>query len=623
MKAGQAGKIPARKQVELALHESEAQYHLLFNRMMDGFALCEVVCDEQGIPLDYRFIKVNPAFESLTGLSAGEVLGRCSREIWADPSQEWRELCCQIGMHGGQILEERYFARFDRYYYGSLFQTRERRFAMLFHDVTEQHKAQKYLRDTRDYLETLIQNTTAPIVVWDSGLIISFVNPAFEQLTHHSANKLIGQPASMLFSSSMQASLEQTCRGENWLNLELPLLGLGGEMIDTLWNTSVIKDENGTLNAVIAQGQDITALKKAESDTHLQLARMAALRDIDTAINTNLPLSQVLTIILDKAAGQLDADAATILLYEPHSQRLEYVAERGFLHPLLESLHLSDSAAGRVVVARALVELHLPEAAGQLRRKGLIEDGFCCYLGLPLITKDEVKGVLEIFLRHSVPKDRAWHDYLSTLAGQAAIALDNRELWRNAQENHNSLLLTYDDTIRGWAHALELRDVETQGHSQRVTDMTLVVGLRLGLRGEALINVHRGALLHDIGKMGIPDSILLKPGPLTEDEWKIMRRHPVYAYDLLSTIEFLKPALDIPYSHHERWDGQGYPRGLRGEEIPLPARIFSVVDVWDALRSDRPYRKGWPDDQVRAYLKEQAGVQFDPLIVDHFLKLGL
>ncbi|HPH96930.1 MAG TPA: HD domain-containing phosphohydrolase [Anaerolineaceae bacterium] len=623
MKAGQAGKLPARKQVELALHESEAQYSLLFNRMMDGFALCEVVCDDQGNALDYRFIQVNPAFEKLTGVPVSEVIGRCSGEIWENPSPEWTERCCKIGLDGGQILEERYFARFDRYYYGSLFQTRKGRFAMLFHDVTEEHLAQKYLRDTRDYLETLIQNTTAPIVVWDGELVIAFVNSAFEQLTHYSAADLIGQPAGMLFSSSMQASLEQTCCGENWLNLELPLLGRSGETLDTLWNTSTIKNEDGTINAVIAQGQDISALKKAENATRRQLDRLAALRDIDTAINTNLPLSEVLSIILDKAAEQLGADAATILLYEPHSQRLEYLVERGFSHPILESLHLSDSAAGRVVVSRSVVELHLPESERQFKRKGLSEAGFCCYLGVPLITKDVVKGVLEIFLRHAAPKDCDWRDYLATLAGQAAIAFENRELWRNAQENHNSLLLTYDDTIRGWAHALELRDVETQGHSQRVTDMTLVLGLRLGLRGEALINVHRGALLHDIGKMGIPDSILLKPGPLTEDEWKIMRRHPVYAYDLLLTIEFLKPALDIPYSHHERWDGQGYPRGLRGEEIPLPARIFSVVDVWDALRSDRPYRRGWPDEEVRAYLKAQAGVQFDPLIVEHFLNLGL
>jgi response regulator RpfG family c-di-GMP phosphodiesterase len=166
---------------------------------------------------------------------------------------------------------------------------------------------------------------------------------------------------------------------------------------------------------------------------------------------------------------------------------------------------------------------------------------------------------------------------------------------------------------------LELRDKETEGHSQRVTTMTMQLARYLNVDTAELVHIHRGAVLHDIGKMGVPDSILLKPGPLTEDEWEIMRQHPTMAYDLLAPVAYLRPALDIPYAHHERWDGTGYPRGLKGEEIPLAARIFAVVDVWDALRSDRPYRKGWSEDRVREHIRGLAGTHFDPRVVEAFL----
>jgi putative two-component system response regulator len=189
------------------------------------------------------------------------------------------------------------------------------------------------------------------------------------------------------------------------------------------------------------------------------------------------------------------------------------------------------------------------------------------------------------------------------------------------QRAHHELAQAYDDTLKGWSLALELRDNETQGHSQRVTDLTLSLTQAMGIGDGEIVHIRRGAFLHDIGKMGIPDNILHKPGPLNEDEWKIMRQHPVYAYQLLSPIGYLRPALDIPYNHHEKWDGSGYPRGLKGEQIPLAARIFAVVDVWDALRCNRPYRAAWSDDNVRAYIREQTGIHFDPQIVNMFLNL--
>jgi putative nucleotidyltransferase with HDIG domain len=197
----------------------------------------------------------------------------------------------------------------------------------------------------------------------------------------------------------------------------------------------------------------------------------------------------------------------------------------------------------------------------------------------------------------------------------------SKSLEKLVAQRTKELASAYESTLEGWALAMELREQETAGHCFRVVELTLNFARRLKIPQEDLVHIHRGALLHDIGKMGVPDSILLKPGPLTEEEWVVMRKHPAYAYELLSQIDFLLPALDIPYYHHEKWDGSGYPTGLRGEDIPLAARIFAIVDVWDALLSDRPYRDALPQQQVIEYIKGESGRHFDPGLVTVFFEM--
>jgi HD-GYP domain-containing protein (c-di-GMP phosphodiesterase class II) len=243
------------------------------------------------------------------------------------------------------------------------------------------------------------------------------------------------------------------------------------------------------------------------------------------------------------------------------------------------------------------------------------------YFGVPLVAKGWVKGVLEIFHRTALDPDAEWLDFLEALAGQAAIAIDDAQLFENLQRSNAELALAYDATIEGWSRAMDLRDKETEGHTQRVTNLTVQLAHMAGMSSEQIAQVRRGALLHDIGKLGVPDSILLKPDKLTDEEWAIMRRHPRYAYDMLSSIDYLRPALDIPYCHHEKWDGTGYPRGLQGEQIPLAARLFAVVDVWDALRSDRPYRAGWPEERVLEHIRGQAETHFDIRAVEIFFQV--
>jgi putative nucleotidyltransferase with HDIG domain len=248
----------------------------------------------------------------------------------------------------------------------------------------------------------------------------------------------------------------------------------------------------------------------------------------------------------------------------------------------------------------------------------LEQENVAAYFAVPLITKGEIKGVLEIFQRTPFNPKEEWLDFLRTLAGQAAIAIDNFHLFEGLEQSNDELKLAYDATIEGWSHALDLRDKETEGHTLRVSEMTVKLARDLGLGDKELTQVRWGALLHDIGKMGIPDGILLKPGPLTDEEWVIMKKHPVFAYEMLAPIHYLKAALDIPYCHHEKWDGTGYPRGLKGEQIPLAARIFTVVDVWDALTSDRPYRQAWSEEKARQHLQAGAGTHFDPQVVKTF-----
>jgi putative nucleotidyltransferase with HDIG domain len=355
-----------------------------------------------------------------------------------------------------------------------------------------------------------------------------------------------------------------------------------------------------------------------------QLERLAALRSIDLAISSVFDLQVTLNIVINEVIRQLRVDAACVLLIQPGNNRLEYVMGLGFRTRNIEttSLRIGEGNAGRAVLDRRMVEVpDLTAPGANFTRAHLLQDeAFVSYYAVPLLTKGEVKGVLEIFHRARLNADREWRNFLEALGGQTAIAVENAMLFQDLQRSNFELAIAYDATIEGWSRALDLRDRETEGHTQRVTDMTLRLARKMGLSEERLTLIKRGALLHDIGKMGIPDTILHKPEGLSEAEQAIMRTHPQLAYDMLEPIAYLRDALNIPYCHHEKWDGTGYPRGLAGTQIPLEARLFAVVDVWDALTTDRPYRKSWSRQKALDYVREQAGKYFDPQLVELFLQ---
>jgi HD-GYP domain-containing protein (c-di-GMP phosphodiesterase class II) len=353
-----------------------------------------------------------------------------------------------------------------------------------------------------------------------------------------------------------------------------------------------------------------------------QIERLHGLRTLAMAFVKNLDQREIINTLLDLTVTQLYVDAAAVLLFDQQNQTLEYVTGKGISTEGYKNirLQLGEGLAGRVASERQMVKVpDLSEGQEESLDPWFEEEGFVSYHAAPLIAKGRVKGVLEIFHRKPRITDPAWLEFLETLAGQAAIAIDNAELYRSLERTNRELELAYDTTLAGWAYALDLRDKETEYHTRRVTEMTVRLASALEVSESELEHVRRGAMLHDIGKMGIPDGILLKPGELIEEEWAIMRKHPQYAYEMLSSIEYLRPALEIPSCHHERWDGEGYPYGLKGAQIPLAARIFAVVDVWDALRSDRPYRDAWSAEKTKEYILAQAGTHFDPQIVDFFL----
>jgi HD-GYP domain-containing protein (c-di-GMP phosphodiesterase class II) len=355
--------------------------------------------------------------------------------------------------------------------------------------------------------------------------------------------------------------------------------------------------------------QAAAALHNAKlfEESQRRSASLQILHEVDLAILNNLDISVFLKTVLEKIVEFLKISAADILVIDRKSGFLRYSAYQG-----LHKQYYQNFSSYQFLGEKQIEER---------KNKILNEEGFKYYRRYSFQCKGGDKGLLEIYQKSDSVLNNEWHAFLTMLVVQIAIAIDQAKLWQGLKLSNLEQRAAYDATIEGWARTLDLRDRETEGHSRRVAEKTLELAIKLGIEGEELIHIRRGALLHDIGKIGIPDNILLKPGPLNGEEWEIMKEHPSYAYKMLSHIEYLRPALDIPYAHHERWDGGGYPRGLKGEEIPLAARIFAPVDVYDALLSDRPYRKAWDKEKAIQYISSLRGTHFDPRIVDYFLEI--
>jgi putative nucleotidyltransferase with HDIG domain len=371
--------------------------------------------------------------------------------------------------------------------------------------------------------------------------------------------------------------------------------------------------------------QSLLMLEQSVNDQlKLKQSQLRALMSVGQVINSSLGLRQVLEEVMDSLISLMRAERGFLMLREPDGELAVRIA-RGIAHVNLdeEAFKVSRTVVRRVVESNAPVLTTNAQADprfdGQMSIAAFQLRSILC---VPLTLKAELIGVLYVDNRaHAGIFKENDLELISAFADQAAVAINSARLFEELQDSHRELERAYQATLEGWVRALDLRDKETEGHTQRVTILTHRLARAMGVGDAELVHITRGALLHDIGKMAIPDGILLKPGQLTEEERKLIQKHPVYAYEMLSPIDFLVPAIDIPYCHHEKWDGTGYPRGLKQDEIPFAARIFPIIDVWDALTSDRPYRKAMAQEEVRRIIKADSGRHFDPLVVEAFLDL--
>lgn len=599
-----------------------------------------------GIDLEGRCTFINRVGAEMLGYTPEELIGRSMQELaHPDTAPGWPspfDLCpIDPAPRGGTPcrVAEVVFQRKN----GDCFPAEHSAFPVMegdtvqgavvtLRDITDRKQAEKALRAGEQFLQLVMDNIPLSVFWKDNNAVYQGCNRSYAQLVGLTTPaEILGKKdedfrlkhsKSDLFRESDQLVMEMDMP---ILNMIEPVRCANGTHIQADISKLPLHDEDGRVVGLLGTMEDITERIQIQEQLQCQFARFNALRTIDSAILGSMDLRITLNLMVEQAVAGLDCHAARILLLTPYTHMLEFAAGWGFTvpHAAHTRLRLGEGPAGRAALDRRPVTiLNLNETEEIFEGFDVIEaDGFLEYHAVPLISKGIVQGVLEVFDRDARSRDTGWQAFLEMLASQAAIAIDNFHLFNDLQRTNAELVVAYDTTLEGWVKALDMRDQETDGHTMRVTDLTLALAKALGIRDQELAHVRRGALLHDIGKLAIPDHILQKPQALTEDEAAIMRRHPEFAHQWLRPIPFLRPALDIPYCHHEKWDGTGYPRGLAGEDIPLAARIFSVIDVWDALCSDRPYRQGWPEEKTLDHLRAHAGTHFDPTVVEAFLKL--
>ena len=494
-------------------------------------------------------------------------------------------------------------------------------------DITDHRRIIAALHENeRKYFDLVNQSEEGVFIIELSGEILTANRAMCEELGYTEKEFLVKKiweivPKELL--EEYRLSLTKILEGMSLKETkEYAILGKDGKVhyIEVLaaprFNGKSVVGFQGIARDVTLRNHQIERIQR-------QLDHLTALSGIDRVIAANFDLELSLAEILNQVVIELGVDAADILLLNSDLQILEFGSERGFHNNSIKNaqVRIGESYAGRAAQEHKLIRIaNLQNEQDKLFLTTLFKgEGFVCYYCVPLIIKGNVKGVLEVYNRSLLDPDEEWLNFLNTLSGQAAIAIEIATLFDNLQRSNSQITLAYDATIEGWSRALDMRDKETEGHTQRVTEMTVKLARAFGMSDAELAQVRWGALLHDIGKMGVPDNILLKPGPLSEEEQILMRKHPTLAYEMISPIRYLRLALDIPYSHHEKWDGTGYPQGLKGTQIPLVARIFAVVDVWDALTSDRPYRALWTNEKALEYISTSSGTHFDPQVVDMFL----
>lgn len=586
---------------------------------------------------DGRIEQANPAFEELTGYASGELQNVDIRtlciEVPAIPQEsvaddldaprEWLVCGLATTKSGRPYLEEEKFCPV----YGP--NGTLAHIVVIKKDISAAEQRKLELEQDL-WLSTAIGQTKNPGVLCQR--VVSFLrerhpdcrcgirlSPAVEE----QEALWFGEPWDM----DTQGEPDQASGRAGWRLLSRDFR-LGQESLGSIrieyQETSPI-DRGKLFDALARQLEGAIQRIGAQRKVAAQVRNISFLQLIGRTISGDMDFETFAAPLLRQIQKFLDADAVSLFLTDKDSATMTCRAQSGFKTSLIEGsvVNYGDSYVGQAAVQQRIISMPVLVPAAENRGFAALIEGekFVSQFCAPIIVAGKTTGVLEVFTRKQFSPSPEWTILLDAIAAQTGLALDYNAIYADLQRAYLDLELSYEATIEGWSTAMDYRDQETEGHSKRVTALTLSLASRLGIAEDRIAQYGRGALLHDVGKIGIPDNVLKKEGPLNDEEWALMRRHPAIAYDLLSRIPYLKDSLEIPLYHHEKWDGSGYPKGLRGEDIPVAARLFSVVDVFDALTSDRPYRRAWTKADTLRYIKEQSGRQFDPHIVDVFIKM--
>jgi len=636
--------VTERKRAEDALRENRERLSGIVRSAPNGI----IMVDSQGL-----IVVLNPSAEKIFAWPAEELIGQRLEVLIPERYRIFHDK--YVRAYGIDGTTHRRVGRLDSLYglrrngeefpmeafISSYEMNGERYFTVVLQDITERRQAEAALQASEMKFRALAENI--PGVVYqcnnDETYSFTYLNDSVEELT--------GYPKSIFLSGEL--SFVSLYHPDDGARIPIPSPSNRGLInqdpfhityrirhrfghwvwVDE-WGASV-KDAQGGIQYLEGIMIDITSQKEAEEALRQRTRELEMLTEISFSLRVVESVSGMGRLLVARAVQLVQGVSGSIFLLNPQSNTLMLSSwyESGpesytDLSPEFQLIHnMGEGITGRVAETGEYYiteDIHqdptimiLPDEKKRLEK-------IQCGISLPLPAQDEVIGVLHVWLEARHEFTNAELRLLTAIAEMAGSALHRASLYEKTIQQSEELSEAYDNTLAGWARALELRDEPTEGHTRRVTELTLALAMDMGIVQGELVNIQRGAILHDIGKMGIPDSILHKPGPLSAYERTIMCSHAQLAYDMLSPISFLESALDIPYCHHERWDGAGYPRGLKAEQIPLAARIFAVVDVWDALISDRPYRSAWSHGKARAYIADNAGKHFDPDVVKHFLK---
>jgi PAS domain S-box-containing protein len=634
--------INERKHAEEAREQSEKRFRALVEHSMEEISL---------VSADGTLVFESPSTRRPLGYPPGSFIGHNLFELFhPDDRPAAMKLLEQVSLKPGSYRESVFRLRHQdgswRWMEGTVTNLLDEpavgALVINYRDVTERIVAELALRDSEERFRMLFATSpdalflidpNDPDVLWP----ILDCNDSACRMNGYSREEMIGQSIGLL--NITPATFEEYAPGMEELRREKVVhreafhRHKDGHVFPIEYSTTLFS--YGGRELVLGIDRDITERRKAEEQIRSSTDELSALYELSRALADSNDLDKILELVSRRTVESVHATFARIALVErdefviwsaypirfldrdllvgnrlpiasmPYAQRVLEQDKPVLLSALNAEVSKDERAALLLDFAQnvALIPLRVHEFASSTSR----------ILGL-LMVGETRKEEREPFTAEKMRLARSIGD-------QAAIAIDKVRLFRDVQRSNIDLRLAYDATIIGWSAALDLRDKETEGHTQRVTEITLRLAKRMGFSEQELVHVRRGALLHDIGKMGVPDSVLLKPDQLTEEEWAIMRMHPVYAYHMLEPIAYLTPALDIPHCHHEKWDGTGYPQRLKAEDIPLSARIFAVVDVYDALTSDRPYRTAWPREKSLSHIREQSGTHFDPHVVEVFLQM--